>query len=318
MLLRLRVVMVRTKYMIRKRWLARVYSFTLVAFFFALQDFSVNIQQLTEKTLKLVIFNFQFFRMFFMRTSGLWRMHQCVQTAIISLRFIIVMPLFLWFTFLYLLRGPWSTVITTTLLLEYFHKISVLLTWLGREIIIKKNPSLDSFFFFFFQALSEASKFFPTYSLEMVYFWHAISNCVSENFLYVLFFLKFWINKWMRTMTVHPVQFHLCTFLWCNVCVVWNVIRRTRSLRMPAWRVLQLVQHRLNEGLQKRYQSVSWGQAARWGHMDEGCSPFTVIQWAVIGKITQVPEEDIKYYLIFLSVIKLSAGTDVYLPASLE
>lgn len=116
-------------------------------------------------------------------------------------------------------------------------------------------------------------------------------------------------------MTVHPAQFHLCTFLWCNVCVVWNVIRRTRSLWMPAWRALQLLQHGLNEGLQKGYQSVSWGQAARWGHMDEGCSPFTMIQWAVIGKITQVPEEDIKYYLIFLSVIKLRNRC---LPASIS
>lgn len=122
--------------------------------------------------------------------------------------------------------------------------------------------------------------------------------------------------------------FHLIpcvfTFLW-RLCVVWNVIiGRSSSLWLPVWRVLQLVQHGLNEGLQQRYQSVSWGQAARWRCMDEGCSPLSMIQWAVIGKITQVPqEEDRKLYLIYLSVLKQSWQVDACscnrrLPASIS
>lgn len=70
------------------------------------------------------------------------------------------------------------------------------------------------------------------------------------------------------------------------------------------WRLLQLFQHGLNKSLEQGYQSVSWGQAARWRHVDEGCPPLTVIQWAIICKIAQVPKRRHKQllYLIFSSV----------------
>lgn len=102
--------------------------------------------------------------------------------------------------------------------------------------------------------------------------------------------------------------------------VVWKVvIRRPTSLWLPEWRVPQLVKHGLNEALQQRHQSVSGAQAARWGYMDEGRSPLTVIERAVICKVTKVPvEEDGEHYLTLLSVCQHIGRADVCLPASIS
>lgn len=57
-------------------------------------------------------------------------------------------------------------------------------------------------------------------------------------------------------------------------------------------RVHQLGQHGPQEALQDRHQPVSRSQAAGWWKVDEGRSPLTMIEWAVISKITQIPEEE--------------------------
>lgn len=79
--------------------------------------------------------------------------------------------------------------------------------------------------------------------------------------------------------------------------VVWlNSPLRFFSLCAVTWwstshRVLQLLQHGLNEALQQRHQSVGRAQASTWRHVDEGRPPLTVIQRAVVRKLTQVPKE---------------------------
>lgn len=177
----------------------------------------------------------------------------------------------------------------------------------------KKKERKKNFTRLFSSSVSEASKFFHTYSWDGVFLTCHLQMCIWEFLVFSFFFLKFWINKWMRTTDC------LFYFIPTEATQVWNVIlRRSTLLRLPIWRVLQLVEHDLNEALEQRYQSVSWGQAARWGHMDEGCSPLTMIQRAVICKITQVPEEeDQERYLTFLECLSAQCRNSC-LPASVS
>lgn len=78
-------------------------------------------------------------------------------------------------------------------------------------------------------------------------------------------------------------------------------------------RVLQLVQHGLNEGLQQRDRTVCWGHAARWGllipHRDTVSSNMQnhTGTWGGAQKLSLNP-----------GVLKHITGSHVYLPASLE
>lgn len=172
-------------------------------------------------------------------------------------------------------------------LLEHFHKVSVCCL-VGK----RKNYSTKKSFIWLFSVCFSNSiwglKDFPTYRWAMVYFSYAIPKCVSENFLYFLFFfLNFWINKWMRAKSLFP---ETPSYVW------W-----LEGLAGCGRQVLQLGQHGSEEGLQEWHQPVSRSQAARWWKVDEGRSPVTMIEWAVISKITQIPEEEWRHgFLHFL------------------
>lgn len=139
--------------------------------FFALPDLIGNTEHSIYSSLS--------FLFFWMQTSGLWRMLQCIQTAIISLRFIIIMPLFLWFAFLYLLSGPWFTAIT---LFHYFHKICV--HYLLGERKNQKNLTRLSFF----QVLYlRPQHFFHTYNWDGVFLTCHLQMCTWEFLVFSFF-----------------------------------------------------------------------------------------------------------------------------------
>lgn len=119
-------------------------------------------------------------------------------------------------------------------------------------------------------------------------------------------------NLWMLVLLHCPWSLSCftawCPFDCCEISFLMNLLSSPLHVadRSVGW------QHGPDEGLQQRYQSVSWGQATRRGYVDEGRPPLPVVQWAVIRKIAQVSEIDRKHDLIVLSDSAHTSDTEAY------
>lgn len=130
--------------------------------FVALPDFSVHIQRLNEKHSTQSCLSFQFFRMFFMRTSGLWRnasvhsncnnkfeVYHCHASV-----FMIYIPI------------PSEGALVYYYYYYYYFIIILSQNLCVRYLIGERNNQKKILHqtLFFSSSVAEASKFFPTYS----------------------------------------------------------------------------------------------------------------------------------------------------------